>query len=64
MLHCVSSYEKKLNFYKTTKINNLITQVLRFEKFTHIQISFLAFQKEFLKSPNGSEVILQVVLNK
>ncbi len=34
-------------------------QVLRFEKFTHIQISFLAFQKEFLKSPNGSEVILQ-----
>ncbi|CEG13909.1 hypothetical protein MSIBF_A680002 [groundwater metagenome] len=32
---------------------------MRFEKFTHIRISFLAFQKEFLKSPNGSEVILQ-----
>ncbi|CEG11651.1 hypothetical protein MSIBF_A1560006 [groundwater metagenome] len=34
----------------------IITQVLRFEKFTHIQISFLAFQKEFLKSPSNSEV--------
>ncbi|CEG12501.1 hypothetical protein MSIBF_A2380007 [groundwater metagenome] len=33
-----------------------MTEVLRFKKFTHIQISFLAFQKEFLKSPSNSEV--------